>query len=128
MCASDRERRARIIVTDEDGDILMESAEYSVYLDGTEEPVTIVAAFDLPASCTASTFGGFLPEPPAALRDTWQNLANDEGGRWWLFPLAVPWAAAGLVLGGTLVLATLAGLAPALQAVRLNIAEAVAHE
>jgi hypothetical protein len=26
----------------------MESAEYSVYLDGTEEPVTIVAAFDLP--------------------------------------------------------------------------------
>src|SRR5215213_9962547 len=35
------------------------------------------------------TFGGFLPEPPAALRDTWQNLANDEGGRWWLFPLAV---------------------------------------
>jgi hypothetical protein len=46
--ASDRERRARILVTDEDGEILMESAEYSVYLDGTEEPVTIVAAFDLP--------------------------------------------------------------------------------
>ena len=45
---SDRERRARIIVTDEDGEVLMESAEYSVYLDGTEEPVTIVAAFDLP--------------------------------------------------------------------------------
>lgn len=34
-------------------------------------------------------FGGFLPEPPAALRNTWQNLTNDEGGRWWLFPLAV---------------------------------------
>ena len=46
--ASDRERRARILVTDENGEILMESAEYSVYLDGTEEPVTIVAAFDLP--------------------------------------------------------------------------------
>ena len=46
--ASDKERKARIIVTDEDGEILMESAEYSVYLDGTEEPVTIVAAFDLP--------------------------------------------------------------------------------
>jgi hypothetical protein len=46
--ASDRERRARILVTDEHGEILMESAEYSVYLDGTEEPVTIVAAFDLP--------------------------------------------------------------------------------
>jgi transcription termination factor NusB len=26
----------------------MESAEYSVYLDGTETPVTIVAAFELP--------------------------------------------------------------------------------
>ena len=46
--ASDKERRARILVTDEDGEILMESAEYSVYLDGTEEPVTIVAAFELP--------------------------------------------------------------------------------
>src|ERR671938_1665293 len=46
--ASDRERRARILVTDEDGEVLKESDEYSVYLDGTEEPVTIVAAFDLP--------------------------------------------------------------------------------
>src|SRR5215210_3797150 len=46
--ASDKERRARILVADEDGEVLMESAEYSVYLDGTEEPVTIVAAFDLP--------------------------------------------------------------------------------
>jgi hypothetical protein len=46
--ASDKERRARILVTDEAGEVLMESAEYSVFLDGTEEPVTIVAAFDLP--------------------------------------------------------------------------------
>jgi hypothetical protein len=46
--ASDRERRARIIVSDDAGEILMESAEYSVWLEGTEEPVTIVAAFDLP--------------------------------------------------------------------------------
>jgi hypothetical protein len=46
--ASDKERRARIVVTDEEGEVLMESSEYSVYLDGTEEPVTIVAAFDLP--------------------------------------------------------------------------------
>ncbi len=46
--ASDKERKARILITDEDGEILMESAEYSVHLDGTEEPVTIVAAFDLP--------------------------------------------------------------------------------
>jgi len=35
-----------------------------------------------------TTFGGFLPEPDPTIRDTW---ANDpaEGGRWWLFPLAV---------------------------------------
>ena len=35
-----------------------------------------------------TTFGGFLPEPDPAVRDAW---ANDpaEGGRWWLFPLAV---------------------------------------
>ena len=35
-----------------------------------------------------TTFGGFLPEPDPAIRDKW---ANDpaEGGRWWLFPLAV---------------------------------------
>jgi hypothetical protein len=46
--ASDKERRARILVTDEDGEVLMESAEYSVDLDGTEEPVTKVAAIDLP--------------------------------------------------------------------------------
>ena len=46
--ASDRERRARILVTDGDGEVLMESADYSVYLDVTEEPVKIVAAFDLP--------------------------------------------------------------------------------
>ncbi len=46
--ASDRERRARIVLSDDDGEVLMESDEYSIWLDGTEEPVTIVAAFDLP--------------------------------------------------------------------------------
>ena len=46
--ASDKERRARILITGEEGEVLMESAEYVVYLEGTEEPVTIVAAFDLP--------------------------------------------------------------------------------
>ena len=46
--ASDRERRASILITDEDGEVLMESAEYPVDLDGTEKPETIVAAFDLP--------------------------------------------------------------------------------
>ncbi|MFK4267751.1 phage tail sheath family protein [Streptomyces milbemycinicus] len=35
-----------------------------------------------------NTFGGFLPEPDALIRDTWANDPK-EGGRWWLFPLAV---------------------------------------
>jgi phage tail sheath protein FI len=34
------------------------------------------------------TFGGFLPEPDVAIRDRWANDPT-EGGRWWLFPLAV---------------------------------------
>ncbi|MFI6303104.1 phage tail sheath family protein [Amycolatopsis thailandensis] len=35
-----------------------------------------------------TTFGGFLPEPAPGIRDAWaENPA--EGGRWWLFPLAV---------------------------------------
>jgi hypothetical protein len=46
--ASNKERRARILITDEDGEVLVESDEYSIWLDGTEEPVAIVAAFDLP--------------------------------------------------------------------------------
>ena len=46
--ASDKERRARILITDEDGEVLVASDEYSIWLDGTEEPVAIVAAFDLP--------------------------------------------------------------------------------
>jgi hypothetical protein len=46
--ASDKERQARILITDEDGEVLMESDEYSVRLDGTEKSVAIVAAFDLP--------------------------------------------------------------------------------
>ncbi len=33
-------------------------------------------------------FGGFLPEPDPAIRDAWANNPT-EGGRWWLFPLAV---------------------------------------
>ncbi|MFC9430124.1 phage tail sheath family protein [Streptomyces sp. NPDC056987] len=35
-----------------------------------------------------NTFGGFLPEPATTVRDTWANDPT-EGGRWWLFPLAV---------------------------------------
>jgi hypothetical protein len=46
--ASDKERRARILLSDDDGEVLMESDEYSIWLDGTEVPVTVVAAFDLP--------------------------------------------------------------------------------
>ena len=46
--ASERERRARIVLSDDDGEVLMESDEYSIWLDSTEVPVTIVAAFDLP--------------------------------------------------------------------------------
>ena len=42
------ERRARILVTDEDGEVLDESAEYPIWLSGEEGPATIVAAFELP--------------------------------------------------------------------------------
>jgi phage tail sheath protein FI len=35
-----------------------------------------------------TTFGGFLPEPDPQIRDRWANNPT-EGGRWWLFPLAV---------------------------------------
>jgi Bacteriophage tail sheath protein len=35
-----------------------------------------------------TTFGGFLPEPDPLVRDVWANDPT-EGGRWWLFPLAV---------------------------------------
>jgi hypothetical protein len=45
--ASEGERRARILVTDEDGEVLDKSAEYSVWLNGEEGPATMVAAFDL---------------------------------------------------------------------------------
>jgi hypothetical protein len=45
--AADGERQARILVTDEDGEVLDESAEYSVWLSGEEGPATIVAGFDL---------------------------------------------------------------------------------
>ena len=46
--AAGGERRARILVTDEDGEVIEESAEYSVWLSGEDGPATIVAAFDLP--------------------------------------------------------------------------------
>ncbi len=42
------ERRARILIADEEGEVLEESTEYSVWLSGEEGPATIVAAFNLP--------------------------------------------------------------------------------
>ena len=46
--ASAEERWARILITDEDGEILVESEEYSIWLEDAEEPVAIVAVFELP--------------------------------------------------------------------------------
>jgi putative ABC transport system permease protein len=55
-----------------------------------------------------------------------QVIIFEETGFW--FPLAIPWLGAATI--GTLAvgLATLAGLLPALHAMRLNIAEAIAYE
>jgi hypothetical protein len=52
------ERRARILITNEEGEILKESNEYAVWLSGEEAPATILAAFalaafDLPADFEA---------------------------------------------------------------------------
>lgn len=47
------ERRARILITDEEDEVLEESNEYSVWLSGEEAPATIVAAFDLPVDFEA---------------------------------------------------------------------------
>ena len=47
------ERRARILITDEEDEVLEESNEYSVWLSGEESPATIVAAFNLPGNVEA---------------------------------------------------------------------------
>jgi hypothetical protein len=46
--ASDKERRVQILISDEYGEVLIESDEYAIWLEGAEEPVAIAAAFDLP--------------------------------------------------------------------------------
>ena len=46
--ATDDERRARLIITDEDGEVLVESDEYPIWFADAEIPATIVSAFDLP--------------------------------------------------------------------------------
>jgi putative ABC transport system permease protein len=43
-------------------------------------------------------------------------------------PFSMPWLAAGVVIGGALIGATLAGVAPTLNAIRLKIADAIAYE
>jgi putative ABC transport system permease protein len=50
----------------------------------------------------------------------------DEAG--YLFPVIVPWAEAGIIAAAALGMATLAGLLPALSAVRQRIPEAIAYE
>ncbi|MFE7132069.1 phage tail sheath family protein [Streptomyces sp. NPDC057638] len=49
--------------------------------DGKPKLVTTFLEFQ-------NTFGGFLPEPDAGITGAWADNP-DEGGRWWLFPLAV---------------------------------------
>ncbi|MBA2442168.1 MAG: hypothetical protein H0V53_07150 [Rubrobacter sp.] len=46
--AGGKERWARFIVADEEGNVIEESEEQSVLLDGTEEPATMLVRFDLP--------------------------------------------------------------------------------
>jgi putative ABC transport system permease protein len=53
-------------------------------------------------------------------------LILEESG--FLFPVSIPWLEAGIIAGTALLVATLAGLAPALHAVRTRIPEAIAHE
>jgi putative ABC transport system permease protein len=53
-------------------------------------------------------------------------LLPDDAG--WIFPLQVPWLEAGIVVGASIVAATIVGLWPALQATRMRIPEAIAYE
>jgi putative ABC transport system permease protein len=53
-------------------------------------------------------------------------LILEESG--FLFPVTIPWLEAGVIAGSALLIATLAGLGPALHAVRARIPEAIAHE
>lgn len=46
--AAGMERRATILITDEEGGVLAESDDYPIRIEGAEEPVTVVAAFELP--------------------------------------------------------------------------------
>jgi hypothetical protein len=46
--AGGERRTARILATDDDGAIIEESEEFSLWLDGPENSATVVATFDLP--------------------------------------------------------------------------------
>lgn len=50
--ATDTERRARLVITDEDGDVIVESDNYPVWFADAADPATIVAAFGLPENFT----------------------------------------------------------------------------
>ena len=45
--AGGEERRAKLLVTDEEGEVLEESDEYPVWIDGEEGSASIVATFEL---------------------------------------------------------------------------------
>jgi putative ABC transport system permease protein len=45
-----------------------------------------------------------------------------------LFPVLIPWREAGLIAGGAMLVATLAGLGPAIRTMHLRIPEAIAYE
>jgi len=45
-----------------------------------------------------------------------------------LLPMLIPWAEAGVIAGGALVVATLAGVVPAWRTMHLRIPEAIAYE
>ncbi len=53
-------------------------------------------------------------------------LMLDEAG--WVFPVQVPWMTCLIVIGGSVLLATVVGLWPAYYATRLRIPEAIAYE
>jgi putative ABC transport system permease protein len=55
-----------------------------------------------------------------------QVIMLEEAG--FAFPVRVPWGSTGTIAGITILCATLAGLGPALQALRVRIAEAIAYE
>ncbi len=61
------ERRARILITDEEGEVLEESAEYSVWLSGEESPATIVTGASVPSSQMAYSPDSMSTSPQSSL-------------------------------------------------------------